>query len=60
MWREYIKEQGILEIAAKMKVTRQTVYNWLNGAYPIPDPVKKKLIKLSGGAFGIMDFYKGK
>ncbi len=58
MWKEYIKEQGVEIIAKKMRVTRSTVYNWLNEPSTMSEQKRQELIKISRNLFGMVDWYK--
>ena len=59
MWKEYIRKTGIAETAGRLKVTRQTIYNWLDGSIRISDKMKLELIRMSGGFIKINDFFEG-
>ena len=58
MWKEFIKRVGVERVAAEIKVSRQTIYNYMDGSSEVPDKKKKELIKMSNGFLNIMDFFE--
>ena len=57
-WKQFVRREGVAKIAGGLNVTRQTVYNLLADKTAVTDKLKRGLIDLSGGEFGVMSFYK--
>lgn len=57
-WRGWIRGHGIKETAEELGVHYETVRLWVNTGGRLPkDVLKRKLVEIGGGAFGIADLF---
>lgn len=57
MWRKWIKERGIKDVAIILGVHYETVRAWVNEDNIPADKNKKKLVALSEGVIEVGDFF---
>lgn len=58
VWRKWIKDKGLQQIANRLGVTYETVRSWVNDGLTPKDSTKKRLVKMAKGEFGYADFFK--
>lgn len=57
MWKNWIKRQGVKDVAEKIGISIQAVHGWLRDEKRPSDIHKKRLIELAKGEFGYADFF---
>ena len=55
-FHEWIKARGVEKLARRIGVNRSTVYRWLRGSVPDPEPLQV-LLRLARGKFKLSDVY---
>jgi len=56
-WQEWIEKRGISDVAKILGVHYETVRAWVHDGNTPADKNKKKLVVLSDGVIGFVDFF---